>query len=159
MNISSNSEKRTTKLSGEVEEAFSSDSATDAAQVVVATSSLEDRSAAQELGISTGRYAVLKQSVDESESTTITVATVDEYKAKTVKELVGTADNNTGTSEKQTTAAAAASTTGITQSTTGGEAASPASGGDDSSTTGDSGVSASSQKAGAAASKKKKSTK
>lgn len=99
VDISSDSDARMAKLSREVEEAFRDElksGGEEAPQMVVVTSTVEDRKTAQSLGISTGRYSALKQAMTDKEQAEITTEDVAEFRNKTVKDIVKKTDNNTG---------------------------------------------------------------
>ena len=98
VDITSDSDARMAKLSREVEEAFREEIRLDGEetpQMVVVTSTVEDRKTAQSLGISTGRYSALKQAMSDKEQAEITTEDVDEYRNKTIKDIVKKTDNNT----------------------------------------------------------------
>ena len=112
VDITSDSDARMAKLSREVEEAFREEIRLDGEetpQMVVVTSTVEDRKTAQSLGISTGRYSALKQAMSDKEQAEITTEDVDEYRNKTIKDIVKKTDNNT-VAEKDGIALSAATT-------------------------------------------------
>ncbi|MCR4763810.1 MAG: hypothetical protein K5696_09785 [Lachnospiraceae bacterium] len=98
VDISSNSEARTNKLAREVEETFTvaegEEEKAVSAQLVVVSSTIEDRNTAQSLGISTGRYSALKQAVTVEARAEITSRDVDTFKTKAVKDIVSYTDKN-----------------------------------------------------------------
>ncbi len=112
VDITSDSDARMAKLSREVEEAFREEIRLDGEetpQMVVVTSTVEDRKTAQSLGISTGRYSALKQAMSDKEQAEITTEDVDEYRNKTIKDIVKKTDNNI-VAEKDGIALSAATT-------------------------------------------------
>ena len=92
VDISSDSEKRTRRLTREIETAFrdkeDEDKDEPRTRLVLVSSSVNDRNAAQSLGISTGRYTAMKQASKEDDGGEISEEMVGEYKSKAVKEIV-----------------------------------------------------------------------
>ncbi|MCR5177490.1 MAG: hypothetical protein K6C95_00750 [Lachnospiraceae bacterium] len=115
VDISSDSERRTKRLTREIESAFDDDADETEAdkpqtKLVLVNSSVNDRNTAQSLGISTGRYTAMKQAREENGDDDIDEHVVGEYKSKAVREIVKDSGAKAVAKNTADNSAAAAST-------------------------------------------------